>query len=129
MPIYVFEDPETGETVEVIQGMNDDHEHVDDKGIKWNRVWCASELNTDGQIDPWNSNDFVNKTKGDSGNIGDLLDRSAELSDQRAKDHGGVDPVKEKFYKDYSKNRGGSEHPDKSKKKSWENKNWRVDYD
>ena len=129
MPIYVFEHPETGETIEVIQGMNEDHEYIDEDGTEWVRVWFTSELNTSGQLNPWSSDDFVNKTRNDSGNMGDLLDRSAELSEQRAKEHGGVDPVKEKFYKDYAKKRGGAKHPHAKKKKGWENKNWKVDYD
>lgn len=129
MPVYVYQHPETKEVLELVQGMNDEHEYTDENGVKWDRVWFPSELNTTGNIDPWNKNDFINQTKDQSGSYGDLLDRSAELSNQRAKENGGVDPVKEKYYKDYKNSRGGAEHPHKLKKKSWENKNWRVDYD
>ena len=40
------------------------------------------------------------------GNFGDMFDYSKELSDRRAKDHGGVDPVKEKYFKNYEKKTG-----------------------
>ena len=63
-----------------------------------------TQLNTEASIDPWNNADFVNKTAGKQGTYGDLMDRSAELSAQRASQNGGVDPVKEKYYKNYSKN-------------------------
>ena len=33
MPIYVYQNPDTEEYIEVLQGMNDDHIYVDDKGI------------------------------------------------------------------------------------------------
>ena len=38
MPLYTYEHPETGETLDVVQGMNDEHVYVSEDGIKWNRV-------------------------------------------------------------------------------------------
>tara|TARA_Y100001937_G_scaffold128734_1_gene207401 strand:+ start:717 stop:1103 length:387 start_codon:yes stop_codon:yes gene_type:complete len=128
MPVYIYEHPETGEQVEVVQAMNDEHVYVDQDGVKWKRVFVASQLNTTGNIDPWNKNDFMNKTANDSGNMGDLIDRSRDLSEQRASQNGGVDPVKEKYFKDYAKKRGGKEHPSK-KKKTFENKNVKISFD
>ena len=52
MPIYVFENPNTGETVEVVQKMTDEHSHVDENDLEWNRVWSPSNLDTTGTIDP-----------------------------------------------------------------------------
>ena len=109
--------------------MNDDHVFVDEDGTKWNRVWYPLELNTSGEVDPWSRDDFVNKTGNDKGTIGDLLDRSTEMSQKRADQCGGVDPVKEKYYKDYAKKRGGTPHPHKTKRKSVDNKNFRIDFD
>ena len=71
----------------------------------------------------------MNTTGGQKGTLGDMMDRSAEMSQKRADECGGVDPVKESYYKDYAKKRKGTPHPDKLKKKSFENKNFRVDYD
>ena len=39
-----------------------------------------------------------------------MFDRSAELSEKRRKIYG-KDPVKEKYYKDWSKKRKGKVHP------------------
>ena len=58
--------------------------------------------------------------------MGDLLDRSADLSKERASQNGGVDPVKEKYYKQYSKDRNGSIHEDKKPKK-FENKHVKIE--
>ena len=58
--------------------------------------------------------------------MGDLLDRSADLSKERASQNGGVDPVKEKYYKEYSKKRNGALHEDK-KPTSFENKHIKVE--
>ena len=118
MPIYLYKHPETEEVIEIIQGMNDEHIYVDEKGVEWKRVFLGSQLNTESSIDHWNSNDFVEKTKNTKGSYGDMLDKSAELSEKRAKDHGGIDPIKQKYFDKYSKDRGGSKHlQDPSRKK------------
>ena len=121
MPIYVYQNPKTGDLIELIQSMKDDHSYFDENGLEWKRVFLSSQLNTQGSIDPWNSNDFVNRTGNTKGNYGDLIDRSKELSDKRASENGGVDPVKEKYFKSYSKKRGGTIHPSQKKLKSSNN--------
>jgi hypothetical protein len=119
MPIYVYEHPKTEEVIELIQGMNDEHVYVDKEGVEWKRIFLSSQLNTESSIDHWSSNDFVEKTKDAKGSYGDMLDRSAELSEKRSKDYGGIDPVKQKYFENYSKNRGGSKHlQDPSRKKA-----------
>ena len=99
-----------------------------DYGVEWKRLYSSPQLNTEATIDPWNNSDFVNKTQNTKGNIGDLLDRSAELSNKRASENGGVDPLKQKYYKNYSKERNGAKHPDQIKK-TYESKNVRIDFD
>ena len=47
MPTYVFENPKTGEIIEVIQRMNDRHTYVDEQGLEWDRAWSVSNLNFD----------------------------------------------------------------------------------
>jgi hypothetical protein len=54
--------------------------------------------------------DFVRVTSSQRGNVGDLFDRSKELSEKRQKIYG-KDPVKNKYFKDWSKKRGGKKHP------------------
>jgi hypothetical protein len=126
MPMYIFENPETQETIEVFFHMNDDKKYFDDDGLEWKRVFITSELNTEGSIDPWDNASFVNSTANRKGTVGDLLDKSAELSHKRAESNGGVDPVKQKYYKKYSEDRGGVKHPSEMKK-TFEDKNIRVD--
>jgi hypothetical protein len=46
--------------------------------------------------------------------MGDLWDRSAELSAKR-KDKMGKDPVKEKYFENWSKKRKGKKHPSAGK--------------
>ena len=127
MPLYPFVHPDTGETKDVFFHMNDDKVYVDTDGVEWKREFHAPQLNTEASIDPWNNADFVNKTN-KGGTVGDLLDRSAELSAKRAEQNGGVDPVKEKYYNDYSKKRNGQKHPDKMPK-TFENKNIKIELD
>jgi len=117
MPLYIYKNPQTGELIELVQSMKDEHVYFDENGLEWKRVFQSSQLNTQGSIDPWNSNDFVNKTGNTKGNYGDLIDRSRDLSEKRASENGGIDPVKEKYFKDYSKKRGGAIHPSQKIKK------------
>lgn len=127
MPIYIYQNPKTNEYVEVIQSMNDTHVYFDDDGLEWKRVFIPSQLNTESSINPWDKNDFVEKTKNTKGSYGDMLDRSAELSSKRADQNGGIDPIKQKYFSEYSKKRGGAKHiKDPSSKK--ENKNFKIDY-
>jgi len=57
-----------------------------------------------------------------------MMDLSADLSAQRAEKAGGADPVKEKFYNTYAKERRGAEHPNRLKEKGYESKNVKIDY-
>ena len=105
--------------------MNDEKAYQDEDGLDWVREYGSPQLNTNGTTDPWSSKSFVDKTS-KGGTMGDLLDRSADLSKERASQNGGVDPVKEKYYKEYSKKRNGALHEDK-KPTSFENKHIKVE--
>lgn len=126
MPLYIFSHPKTGEMREVFFHMNDEKLYQDEDGVNWRREYGSPQLNTNGTVDPWSSKSFVSKTGSTNGTIGDLLDRSSDLSKERASQNGGVDPVKEKYYKDYSRRRNGALHEDK-KPKSFENKHIKID--
>jgi hypothetical protein len=108
--------------------MEDKHEYFGENGDEnsWKRVFTVPNASIDSQVDPFSSKDFVNKTNNKKGTYGDLLDRSKEMSEKRAQIAGGVDPVKEKYYQDYSKARKGAKHPDQLK--SYESKNVKIDY-
>lgn len=128
MPIYVYKHPDEEEFREVLQGMNDEHVY-EEEDVEWKRVFLSPNASIDNSIDPFNNQQFIDATYKKKGTVGNLIDLSAELSSKRAEKAGGIDPVKEKFYSDYAKKRGGAEHPNRIKEKGFENKNVKVDYD
>ncbi len=129
MAIYVYKHPDTDERREVIQGMNDEHIYIDEFGVEWGRVWLSPNAAIDSSIDPFSKQQYIDATYNKKGTVGDMMDYSAELSAQRAEKAGGLDPVKEKFYNNYAKERNGTEHPNRIKEKGYESKDVKVDYD
>lgn len=118
MPYYTYSSPQTGKTKDIFQGMNDVHEYFDEEeGIMWERVFTVPQASIDTQIDPFNQNQFIDKTGNNKGKMGDVYDRSAEMSAKRAAKAGGVDPLKAKYYEEYSKKRKGKPHPTQIKEK------------
>ena len=127
MPIYVYKHPEQEEYREVFQGMNDKHIYSED-GVEWQRVFLSPNASIDNSIDPFSNRQFIEATANKKGTVGDMMDLSAELSAKRSEKAGGKDPIKEKFYDNYAKERNGAEHPNR-KGKTHESKDVRVDYD
>jgi len=126
MPLYTYEHPKTGKTIDVLQGMNETHSYIDQEGVQWKRVYQVPNASIDSQIDAYSNTAFVDATKNKKGTYGDLIDKSAELSAKRAKDHGGKDPIKNKFLSDYQKRTGGKKHLSEMKK--YESGRVKVDY-
>lgn len=109
MPLYIYTNEETGEVKEVLQSMNEEHTY-EENGVKWKRIWTIPQGSIDANIDPFSLTQFKEKTnKKDS--VGSLIDRAKELSEKRAAKSGGKDPLKQKWFKDYSKKRHGKRHP------------------
>ena len=130
MPIYLYQNKNTKEVREVLQGMNDIHEYYGDEEVPencWERVYTVPTASIDTKQDPFSTNQFLDITKNKRGTYGDMLDYSKELSDKRASIVGGTDPIKEKYYEDYSKNRRGAKHPDKIPK-VFENKHVKAEF-
>lgn len=119
MPLYLYENEETGEVVEVLQGMNDLHEYHGasgrEKGL-WRRVYVNPTLSVDTQVDAFDSHNFANSVSKKNDSYGDLFERSAEASEKRAQRYG-KDPVKEKYYADYNKKTNGKLHPGQMKER------------
>jgi len=128
MPIYIYKHPEKEEYIEVLQGMNDEHVYEQD-GLAWERVFLAPNASIDSDVDPFNGRQFVDVTAAKKGTMGDMLDYSKELSQKRASVNGGVDPVKEKYYKKYSDERNGAKHPQQMKEQLSKNKNFKIEFD
>lgn len=129
MPLYIYLNSETQEYVEIFQKMNDVKEYFGENGDEttWKRIFTVPNASFDSKIDPFKASELARKTGSKKGTYGDLLDKSAELSQQRADIVGGVDPVKVKYFEDYSKTRRGGKHP-LDKKSSFENKNVTIDF-
>ena len=120
MPLYLYENKETGEVVEVLQGMNDLHEYRGSNGREkglWRRVYVNPTLSSDTKVDAFDQKSFLNSTVNKNDTYGDLFDRSKEASEARASKNGGKDPVKEKYYADYNKKTNGKLHPQQQKEK------------
>ena len=96
----------------------------------WERVYDTPQISmgnsTAKKVNPYSQKEFVERTGKMKGNFGDMFDYSKELSDRRAKDHGGVDPVKEKYFRNYEKKTGKKHLRDK---KPYESKNVKIDFD
>ena len=115
MPTYEYIHPDTGKTLEVIQGMKDDHVYIDEKGIEWERVFTSPNAAVDADINPFSEQDFVKYTAKKGMSQGEMTDLSKELSGKREqKSKGGVDPVKQKAVVKYEK-KTGKPHPNKTK--------------
>jgi hypothetical protein len=112
MPTYIFQHPITREYREVIQNINSKHIYIDEYGIHWERIFTSPQLNTEGSLSAnATEKEFSEYTKNKKGTIGDLWDRSRELSDKRKKIYG-RDPVKEKYNKTWSEKRKGKKRRD-----------------
>lgn len=114
MPIYVYKNPETGETKEIIQTMNEAHEYFEDN-IQWRRIFLSPNASIDTKVD--SDQKFIEKTGNMKGTLGEMMDYSEDLSKERAsKSETGEDPVKRKFYNDYEKKVGKKHMADKKTK-------------
>lgn len=113
MALFIYQNPNTLETIEIVQSMLEKHEYEKD-GVKWNRIFSLPNASIDTKCDPFSQNSFVEKTGKGKGSYGDLLDRSREMSEKREKTLG-KDPLKEAYYDNYSKTRKkGIKHRDVS---------------
>ncbi len=112
MPVYTFINPETEEELDVVQKMTEPHVYIDENGLEWKRKWTLPNAAIDAEIDPFDKQAFNRKIDGGTGKgtVGELWDRSRELSEKR-KDKLGYDPVKKKYLDDYSKKRRGRKLP------------------
>lgn len=128
MPYYDFHNDETGETREIFFHMNDAKEYNGEDGLeigKWRRLFSSPQLSVDNDFDPNNREEFARRAAKYS-TVGDLADKSKELSEKR-KSKEGFDPLEQKFFKDYAASRGGKKHP-KDKPTKIETKFATVDF-
>ena len=106
MPVYLYRHPKTGKIREIVQSVNDKHEFIDEKGIKWEREYTVPTASIDSQNDPFDHKRNLQKIANSKGTIGNMQDFAAEQSQKRADKVGDVDPVKKENWKTYEKTRG-----------------------
>jgi hypothetical protein len=117
MPIYTFIHPDTEEEVDVTQNMKESHVYIDENGLEWKRKWTLPNAQIDADVDPFDKQAFNRRIDASGkGTVGELWDRSRELSEKR-KSKLGYDPVQKEYEKKYSKDRMGRELPDSVKNK------------
>ena len=63
MPIYTYEHPKTGKTIDITQSMSEDHKYIDEKGVEWRRVFYPVTFAFDTKLDPHDAKAFVKKTE------------------------------------------------------------------
>lgn len=128
MPIYTYFRDSTEEFIDLVQTMNEVHEYSGKNGLEddWRRIYFSPQMSIDTKINPFSPKEFTDRTGSKKGTVGDMLDYSSEMSDKRAEQAGGIDPVKEKYFKEYSEKRRGAKH--QNEKKSFETKNVSVDF-
>jgi hypothetical protein len=109
MPIFLYRHPETQEIREIIQSVHEPHTYKDENGTEWHREFTVPQAAIDTKWDANSGVDFANKTRNKKGTIGDMIDKSRELSKQR-EEKNGVDLIKQKHYDEYAKLRHGKRH-------------------
>jgi predicted nucleic acid-binding Zn ribbon protein len=110
MPIYTFQNPETGKTIDIRQRMTDKHEYTDENGLNWTRVFEVVNVGFDTSPNIFSSTSFADSTSNKKETIGDIQSRAVEASEKR-KDKLGYDPVQKKWFDKYAKERNGKKHP------------------
>ena len=96
--------------------MNDVHEATAPDGYKLQRIWNKPEMGVDTTWDANSARDFTEKSGKKRGNLNDLWEKSAELSQIREKQQG-VDPIAITSNEEYKKLHRGIEKPEFRKKK------------
>lgn len=119
--LVIFKHPETSEKKTVYIGEGREIGYTDPKGVEWepveeevapdkrSEVFHLPYVAIKGSKDPFSERAFVEDTGRKRGTVGDMMDYSRELSEKRAQQNGGVDPIQQNFFKDYKK-RVGKKH-------------------
>ena len=113
MPEYLFENPDTGEVISVVQGINEEHTYSED-GKVFERVFTVPNASIDSDLDPFSAQQFTDKTRNMKGTMGEMWDYSKELREKRKKISGGEDPIRKKAEKKYSEKRKGMKYQEKA---------------
>lgn len=105
--------------------MTEPHEYSEN-GVSWQRVYTVPQAASNSQIDPFSSNQFIEKTGKQKGKMRDLYEQSQEMSERRKQITGGIDPVQRAYFDDYQK-KVGKKHM-KDRPTVIETKDLKVDF-
>ncbi len=119
MPVHEFIHEASGERISIfvpIKAAVEEHQKQIVDGREYKRVYDEPPLiGKDMHHNDGTFNDFRKATDGKNVRMGDLYDISKEMSEKRAHQNGGLDPVKERMYKDYER-KFKKKHPEVSKR-------------
>lgn len=122
MPVYDFHHAETNHTISVLVPLTatdkERAQQVQD-GKVYKRVYAAPLAAKDLNPKDGTLSDYRRTTGEKNLTVGEAWEASREMSERRAAQHGGKDPVKEQFYRDYEKTNHGK-HPDVKKREAQE---------
>lgn len=122
MPVFEFQHEESGEIISVLVAISEPdearHKQIVD-GKTYKRLYSAPIAAKDTLVKDATNQDFKRVTQGKNLTVGQMWEISKEMSEQRQDKNGGIDPVKEQFYKDYEKKTGGK-HIDIKKREAIE---------
>ena len=83
MPVYEYQHPKTGDIIEVIQSMKEDHVYFDKEGVEWMRIFNVPNAGVDTEMNPFSQSDWNKRTNKHGITMGDMFDLSKELSLKR----------------------------------------------
>ena len=109
MPFYIFQHPQTKETIEVQQRMKEDHVYVDKSGVEWKRGVTNPNAAIHTRPDVYSTAQMARSVDNKKETYGELQDRSKEASEKRISQNG-YDPLKQQWFDDYAKKRKGKRH-------------------
>ena len=109
MPVHNFQNEKTGKIISVLVSIKEpvkNHQIQIEDGEVYKRVYDMPSMSMDVKMGDLTKEDFIRSTSSKNYTIGNMMDISKEMSEDRAKRNGGKDPVKEKMYADYEKKTG-----------------------
>lgn len=114
MPVFEFQEEATGEIISVLVRHTEPDEarrvQIQD-GKTYKRVYAAPMAAKNMIKKDCSKEDFTRVTSDKNLKVGEMWKISEEMSQERASKNNGLDPVKEKFYKDYEK-KNNAKHQD-----------------
>lgn len=110
MPVYEFVHPPTGEVISVFVKLDEPASARAQQAVSgklYKRVYSAPQASKDTRQGDGTLHDYRRTTGEKNLTVAEGWEISKEASAKRAELYGGVDPVKEQYYKDYERKTGG----------------------